>query len=891
MAIDREKVLEAASKFVEKKRYDKAIVEYQKLIESDPNDARTLLKMGDLQLKMAAYPEAITTYERVGRYYAAQGFALKAIAVYKQVREIVQKHVPHLEERYAHIPPKLAELYQQLGLVSDALAALDEVATRLSRQQRDAEALDIFRKIVALDPTNPLPHLRLAEALSRSRDCDGAVGEFGHAAALLIQLGRRDDALKVLERLLHHRPEPAQARLAAELYLERGAPNDGMQALAKLQLCVQANPKDLTTLDLLARAFVQLGQPRKGIEVQKEMARIARDQKRLDVFSELVDKLVSVAPQDEGVQELAASRDEVLAHSSEVEEVPDEAELIEEIDSAVIEDVQDIVPEPAASAEPLLLRQSQETTALDSAQYDAVDDAPEVSQVGEEPVPVLAGDHDQDPRVLALISEAQSYRRVRLYDRAVRALINALELDGRSVPARAELRDVYLEAGEQEDAILEMINIASLQLDALDGDGAAQTLQDVLALDPSNERAAQMLRELGYEPIEEGAPAPAAQIVAPHYVPPPPSFTPDPQRAHMGSYDPEEPLPSYDLDDAPHVQVPQAPPAAEAAAPLPSFPLEAGEAAPAPESAASFELVPGRTTAVSAMPPEAATSSYNKPSNEEIEEALEEADFFASRGLFEDAKTVLTEQLARAPSHKLLLERLREIEEQETAAQRGSGTRARPQSAAPASMSTDDFDIAASLEALDALEVAPEAQQLMDETGQVDVEEVFAKFKEGVSKTLSADDGKAHYDLGQAYKEMGLADDALGEFETAARDPKLEVEARFLMGMIEAERGNHQQAVAAYQKALGAKVRTPEQETILCFEIGATYEKLRMNKEALSFYQRVVRRDPNHRDVQERVRRLSRPDTKAPVRQVAVGADDEFDRAFDELLGDGKLGK
>ena len=271
MAIDREKVLEAATKLVEKKRYDKAILEYQKLVDSDPNDVRTLLKIGDLQLKQEAYPEAIATYERVGRFYAQQGFALKAIAVYKQIREIVGKHVPHLEERYAHIPPKLAELYQQLGLVSDALAALDEVAMRLSRQQRDQEALDVFRKIVALDPTNPLPHLRLAEALSRSRDADGAVSEFGQAAALLIKLGRRDDALKVLERLLHHRPEPAQARLAAELYLQRGAPNDGMQALAKLQLCVQANPKDLTTLDLLARAFVQLGQPRKGVEVQKEI--------------------------------------------------------------------------------------------------------------------------------------------------------------------------------------------------------------------------------------------------------------------------------------------------------------------------------------------------------------------------------------------------------------------------------------------------------------------------------------------------------------------------------------------------------------------------------------------------------------------------------------------
>ena len=178
-----------------------------------------------------------------------------------------------------------------------------------------------------------------------------------------------------------------------------------------------------------------------------------------------------------------------------------------------------------------------------------------------------------------------------------------------------------------------------------------------------------------------------------------------------------------------------------------------------------------------------------------------------------DAKAVLTEQLGRAPSHRLPAGAPPRDRRARDPAQRGSGTRARPQSAAPSSMQADDLDIAASLEALDSLEVAPEAQQLMNETGQVDVEEVFAKFKEGVQKTLSVDDGKAHYDLGQAYKEMGLADDAINEFETAARDPKIEVDARFLIGMIQVERGSIKEAIAAYQKALSAKVRTPEQET------------------------------------------------------------------------------
>ncbi len=307
MAIDRDKVLQAAQKFVEKKKYDKAVLEYQKLVTEDPNDARTLLKIGDLQSKMEAYPDAIGTYERVGKFYASQGFALKAIAVYKQIRELIAKHVPQLEERYAHITPKLAELYQQLGLTSDALAALDEVATRFQRQNKDQDAIDVFRKIVDLDPTNPLPHLRLAEALSRVKDTEAAVAEFGLAASQLVRLGRRDDALKVIERLLHHRPDPAHARIAAELYLARNQQNDGMQALSKLQICFQANPKDLDTLALLARAFAAIGQAAKGIEVQKEMAKIAREQGKHELFKQLVEKLQRAAPNDEGVRNLVAT--------------------------------------------------------------------------------------------------------------------------------------------------------------------------------------------------------------------------------------------------------------------------------------------------------------------------------------------------------------------------------------------------------------------------------------------------------------------------------------------------------------------------------------------------------------------------------------------------------
>ena len=78
-----------------------------------------------------------------------------------------------------------------------------------------------------------------------------------------------------------------------------------MQALAKLQICFQANPRDFDTLSLLARAFNAIGQGAKAIEVQKEMARVARDTGKTDLFREIVERLMRVAPLDEGVKKLS----------------------------------------------------------------------------------------------------------------------------------------------------------------------------------------------------------------------------------------------------------------------------------------------------------------------------------------------------------------------------------------------------------------------------------------------------------------------------------------------------------------------------------------------------------------------------------------------------------
>lgn len=1000
MPIDREKVLQAAQRYAEKKRFDRAIAEYQRILAEDSNDVRILLRVGDLQVRMAAFEDAVGTYERVAAHYAAQGTHLKAVAVYKEVRQIIQKQVPHLAEKYSHIIPKLGQLYQQLGLTGDALATFDEYATRLQSAGREREAIDVFRKIVELNGNNPLTRLRLAEALVRQNQRDEALQEFGTAARILLEMGRRDDALKVFERVLYERQVPEFALRAAQLYLDRGQPDDAMLALAKLQICFQADPRNLETLGLLARAFVAINQGAKAAEVRKEIVRLARDQGRIDLARETLEQLLREAPADEAVHALARS---IMAEERKSTRAPpaapppappapappDEAtiEVSEEfVDPARIRDIapiaasdsdyQELIPEGEVE-EAVPTQAPVRLEAPPSVHHVAID---ETQPAVEEVAPVVSMDAKAQTRdVLASVA---IYRQDGLLNKALEALRIALEINPASQELHTALRDVLLDTGDTQGAINEMICIAAMAIDALDGPAAARSLYDVLAIDPANQRAREMLAELGYDvppPLAD-----AAQVPVASYVEPGASHEPAPQVEVPSSFEgyggnvSSEPLPSYDLeeinasyalssvpgpvrekpaagllqtDDPFGVVEPSTMPIDEpfqqisalGEAPLPSFPLHDEQHAHAAGAYADYGAQDGYGHDYSAQAgyddpnaysaqagyadaygqaggypdgaggygqpqyggyaadpnapvdygqqhdPYAAPQPYSPLSNtrgfqggDSLEDALEEADFFVSRNLLEDAVSILQEQLTRFPNHPLLLERLREVNEAMAAAHGGEMQMPQGNHVLPPPQDDHAFDIASSLAVLDHdLLATPSAP--MEPANAVDVEEVFAKFKEGVKAKISESDSATHYDLGVAYKEMGLLQDAISEFELAARDPKRECVCWSMIAMVQLERGDTNAAVESLIRGLHAEIKTPEQELTLYYELGNIYQLNDNPREALYYFEKIERRDPDFRDVSARLRALR--GSSAVRTKPTAPSDDELDRVFDDLFG------
>lgn len=147
-----------------------------------------------------------------------------------------------------------------------------------------------------------------------------------------------------------------------------------------------------------------------------------------------------------------------------------------------------------------------------------------------------------------------------------------------------------------------------------------------------------------------------------------------------------------------------------------------------------------------------------------------------------------------------------------------------------------------------------------DVTGdeQDDFNALLKHFKEGVSRSLGEDDYESHYDLGVAYKEMGLLDDAIGEFQMALRSRNNRLAAYEALGQCFLEQESYKVAVTVLSRALHEPAIQDEQRVGILYLLGYSCEVLQRFDEARGYFQRVYATDIHFRDVAQRLADLER---------------------------------
>jgi tetratricopeptide (TPR) repeat protein len=860
VALDRTKVLETAQKHLAKGQYDRAIAEYHKLVQSDPNDVRTWLKIGDLYTRKGSPREACDTYARVARQYSEQGFFLKAVAVYKQILK--------LDPSRLDISLALAEMYEQLQLVSDALNTYEHVAAGYARQGDVDRALHTLHRMTDLDPENIPVRIKYAEALSKAGRVDEAARAFEIGANLLRIQGRMDDYIKVAERLLFHRPDDvALAKELAQTYLDGG---DAKRALSKLQLCFKANPRDITTLTLLARAFQTLGQLPKTVSVYKEIARVHQDAGHMEDRAIILKQILEIDPADAEARAALASYAPPTSRRPPSQLTPPPAAVVapatlREDDEPVLE-MMDEDDDVIALEDDADVELSDRGGALDEEPRSEPSLEIEVVQTGPQQMlsnhPSIPPDVAREAQIARLLTECEVFQRYGLRTKVVEQLSKVLQIAPDHVEARERLKDALIEQGRTSDAIEQLYTLANL----FEGDKPQVShfyYKQILEIDPTAE--------------------PARSRVAARSIPPPPSdgevlFVDEgtvveganddvfrrsstiPDTAHLDGGEPHTErgmsiatLHGHDVERE-----------------LPPSALRRG-AALEPMSPEEFEAAPLRPST-----PGLAAASIERASLPpgEIEEILDEAEFFIAQGLVEEARGTLQDALNSHPEHPLLIEKLTELAEV-AAANVVAASSNRPAS------EDDSFRLAEKL----AEELGDAAPEPTDAGSDVlDVETVFAQFKKGVEEQIGIEDSDTHFDLGIAYKEMGLLDDAIHEFELARSNPQRECIAYTLIGLCFVEKGEIPEAIASFKKGLYADNKTDREELGLYFELGTAYELMHDPKEALYYYQKVHKRESTFRNVEDKLRALTRRASRPPG---AAGADvDDVDQAFDDLLGE-----
>jgi tetratricopeptide (TPR) repeat protein len=226
---------------------------------------------------------------------------------------------------------------------------------------------------------------------------------------------------------------------------------------------------------------------------------------------------------------------------------------------------------------------------------------------------------------------------------------------------------------------------------------------------------------------------------------------------------------------------------------------------------------------------------------------LEEAAFFIAQGDLETARDVLETVLLAFPANARAKELMAELEAKESGGVGGDNAEA-------ITGGDQSFDLAAELaEELGEQGGEAESQPLQpgEDGFQISHEDVFSEFKKGVSKVVKAEDGETHYDLGVAYKEMGLTMDAVSEFELAmaafAGKPR-EVDCYASIAACKRDLGDDDGAADAYRAALALPQISPDATKATLYELAACHEGMNELKKALSHYQKVLSLDPKYRD-------------------------------------------
>jgi pilus assembly protein FimV len=159
-------------------------------------------------------------------------------------------------------------------------------------------------------------------------------------------------------------------------------------------------------------------------------------------------------------------------------------------------------------------------------------------------------------------------------------------------------------------------------------------------------------------------------------------------------------------------------------------------------------------------------------------------------------------------------------------------------------------------------EVAPATPQA--NAASVDLADMFGELKHELEEDSAntQEDPETHYNLGVAFREMGLLDEAIGELQKVCQAvdrghsfPQL-MQTYTWLAQCFLDKGVAEAAIRWYERALKLPNIDEETRTALNYELASSYEAAGDKTKALSYFMEVYGSNIDYRDVSERIKAL-----------------------------------